>query len=578
MTTRQAKPVSAKPDRDSVLEAGCHVLVTGGPGCGKTTVALEKAMLAIESGLLPGQRVLFLSFSRAAVSRAIQASKRQLSQSARELLDIQTFHSFFWGVLRAHGYLLGAPRPLELISPPDERVLRSRTSSDDEWSEEVERLFVEDGRVVFDLFAPKCAELLSRSEALVDLVAGRYPLVVVDEAQDTGVDQWRCIESLARKTQLLCLADVDQQIYDFRKDVSPHRVEDIKTALKPLHVDLGGENNRSSATEILKFGNDVMAGDFSQKAYLGVGGQYFSPAMADRENAIRSAIAEVTKRTFDATGHPPASIAILTRTNKGVAVISRALAGDENRAAISHYVAVDETLVALSTRVVAVCLEPSPDPWFKLAEALAALQDYYRAKQTQTGDGVAERLGRYSGSARKAKLGQGKSAKELKRIIDDMFVNPLSGNPQKDWIRIRSEFEQSDANELKDVAGHVVYLMAFNRGRLIGDSLALAWDGQGYTDARRVVEDAVAQDTLSSGSEEMTGLHAMTMHKSKGKEFDAVIVLHLGRISTFEMSDEPPKDARGRRLLRVAVTRARHQVFLLIDDYQRSCLLNACES
>jgi hypothetical protein len=40
---------------------------------------------------------------------------------------------------------------------------------------ERERLFCHEGQVVFDLFAPKVADLLSRSNLLRDLVARRFP-------------------------------------------------------------------------------------------------------------------------------------------------------------------------------------------------------------------------------------------------------------------------------------------------------------------------------------------------------------------------------------------------------------------
>ena len=55
--------------RQSILDEAGPILVTGGPGCGKTTIALAKAQRVIEAGLKPGQTVLFLSFSRAAVAR-----------------------------------------------------------------------------------------------------------------------------------------------------------------------------------------------------------------------------------------------------------------------------------------------------------------------------------------------------------------------------------------------------------------------------------------------------------------------------------------------------------------------------
>ena len=48
------------------LDHDCPVLVLGGPGSGKTTLSLLKAQ-AMLPVLLPGQEILFLSFSRAAV-------------------------------------------------------------------------------------------------------------------------------------------------------------------------------------------------------------------------------------------------------------------------------------------------------------------------------------------------------------------------------------------------------------------------------------------------------------------------------------------------------------------------------
>ncbi len=61
-------------DRQKLLDEPGHALVTGGPGSGKTTIALKKAVIRIEEGLNPGQSVLFLSFSRAAVARVAESA------------------------------------------------------------------------------------------------------------------------------------------------------------------------------------------------------------------------------------------------------------------------------------------------------------------------------------------------------------------------------------------------------------------------------------------------------------------------------------------------------------------------
>ena len=56
----------------------------------------------------------------------------------------------------------------------------------------------------------------------------------------------------------------------------------------------------------------------------------------------------------------------------------------------------------------------------------------------------------------------------------------------------------------------------------------------------------------------------MNMHKSKGKEFDAVIIpegLHHGRL--LDRTWDAGRITQQRRLLRVAITRARHTVIFV---------------
>lgn len=96
--------------RQRILDATGHVLVLGGPGSGKTTIALKKAVRLIDEGLQAGQAILFLSFSRAAVARIGEASKAEVHKAKRHQLSIQTFHSFCWELLRSHGYLVGCPK------------------------------------------------------------------------------------------------------------------------------------------------------------------------------------------------------------------------------------------------------------------------------------------------------------------------------------------------------------------------------------------------------------------------------------------------------------------------------------
>lgn len=561
-------------DRDRILAADGHVLVTGGPGCGKTTIALRKALLRIGSGLLPGQKVLFLSFSRAAVSRIAQAARADLPKEFRRHLDIQTFHSFCWQIVRGHGYLLGAVSPVRLLLPHDERARRNGAKNDDpKWDAERERLFLEEGLLAFDLFAPKALELLRGSAAHRKLIADRYPLIIVDEAQDTGTEQWACMEALADLTQLVCLADLDQQIYDFRRDVSPERLKQIMTRLEPLEVDLGTQNNRSPGVEIVQFGNDILNMTPRGSPYAGVSQRLLQPRVAPRDRAIREAVGMLWKRIKEATGAPPRSIGYLTSWGKGVTIIAHALQGGGGVKEIPHHVVMDEVEVLLATRVVALCLEPIEVIWASLANGLDLIAELYRA---QGNSRKADQLARNADEAREEKVSKrAKCPRALMDILEHVQDNPLSGNPAQDWLTVKRLFEESGIAELQRVAQLVIYLKRFNRGRRISDALAEVWHRRGrYEGARTLIEAVITEDQIIGGEVDLTGINVMTMHKSKGKEFEGVILLHLGNnISPFSSDREAAPHIKSRRLLRVGITRAKKHVLLLTDAYSPSPLL-----
>ena len=94
-----------------------------------------------------------------------------MSIDKRSILSIQTFHSFFWEILRTHGHLLGAPKQLSIVLAHDEKAMRMGIERGDagwkEWEHTRQRLFHNEGRVCFDLFAPLAAELFSRPGAFV---------------------------------------------------------------------------------------------------------------------------------------------------------------------------------------------------------------------------------------------------------------------------------------------------------------------------------------------------------------------------------------------------------------------------
>jgi DNA helicase-2/ATP-dependent DNA helicase PcrA len=138
-----------------------------------------QSRLELDRGLGPGQGILVLSFSRAAVARIAEAAKDKLTTGQWSALSIQTFHSFVWGILQTHGYLLDAPKSLSIVLAHDERALREGIERGDQgwpqWEESRLRLFHAEGRLCFDLFALLTAELLERAKRIGDRIAKRYP-------------------------------------------------------------------------------------------------------------------------------------------------------------------------------------------------------------------------------------------------------------------------------------------------------------------------------------------------------------------------------------------------------------------
>ena len=270
-----------------ILAVGGHLLVTGGPGSGKTTISILKAAQAVDVDLSPGQRVLFLSFARATVSRVAEAIQyeHELPSEQRKRIEVETYHSFFWRIIKTHGYLIGLPRWLTLLSPPAEAIalssIRIKMGADSKLDEagiaekrrrenaERIRLATEEGRVCFDLFARYTGQLLHGSERIRRLVANMFPVIVLDEFQDTNADQWCVVQALGQHCRLVALADPEQRIYDFQ-GADPKRLNHFRETFAPTEIDLGDDNHRSAGTEITLFGNEMLRGRFTQEKYAGI--------------------------------------------------------------------------------------------------------------------------------------------------------------------------------------------------------------------------------------------------------------------------------------------------------------------
>jgi DNA helicase-2/ATP-dependent DNA helicase PcrA len=364
--------------RQAVIDSEGHVLVLGGPGAGKTTLALLKAKPLIAT-LKPGQKILFLSFSRAAVQQIVGRCREVLNKEERKSIDVRTYHAFCWDMLNSHGRVLRGS-PLAMMTPRDEG--RARTRFDGDWNAESRRLLDDDGKVCFDLFAHAAARLIEESTRLRSWIADLYPLIILDEFQDTDDDQWRLIKALASVATAAFLADAEQRIYDFRPGVRPERLDLLREALAPAETDLEDDNHRSGGSQIVAYANAVLRGEGPLPQTNDVIMRTYQPF----QNMFNSTVHFSIGNTFSvlrerAVADP--TVAVLAPSNDMVADISDLLGQTHGFGAailrpIEHDVLWDAELSVTAAIAVAAALEHVSSPTAnRQCALLMRISDYW---------------------------------------------------------------------------------------------------------------------------------------------------------------------------------------------------------
>lgn len=547
----------------AALEHGCPVLVLGGPGSGKTTLSLLKAQ-AMLPALQAGQEILFLSFSRAAVRQVEIRCRDILHSDERRQIAVRTYHAFAMDILRAHGRLLTGSAP-RIIYPGEENLARAALGGD--WGAEAARLARDEGRYVFSQFAVAAAHLVIGSASIASLLANKYPVIILDEFQDTDDAQWALVKALSARSKTIFMADQDQRIFDYDARVDPERLNHLRAYLGPAEFDLGGENHRSPDAGILQYANAVLANRPLPDTKDVITRAYWPNAFDSTVHA--GVIWMLSSLRKAGITHP--SVVVLARTNALVGKLSTILGQEHNFNGqtirpIEHDVLWDADLTAAAALVVASILEwPSHPKEAALGQTLDRIADYFDAKNAAKASKAArESSERYRNAANRARKGEAqrlKSAKVLTASYDRDRV--LKGDPAQDWLHARDLL--GAGKDLSDLLANAKFVRLFRATDEIGSRLASAWDLRGsYGRATDLVRRALEVSKFQSDQRDPRGCVLMTIHKAKGKEFDGVLLVEgLYRNAFFRDTDTDTQRAAARRLLRVGITRARHQVAIV---------------
>ena len=297
----QERHVAWTPDADG------PTLLKGGPGTGKTTVALYRAremIRALRELGHPEPRILFATFTKALGTFAGELLESLLGDDAR-LVDVRTVDSLAWQVLTASGALLRRPEPEEkreirrrilsdLVGPeqssvperlgeaflfteievviqgrgvrtlaeylaeprPGRRVPLDEASRRVVWAahEAYERALAEAGCRTWQQARASAASLAASGKCPVR----PYDAVIVDELQDLGASAIRLLlELCAEPNRLFAAADETQSIHTASfswDDVLMHRtVADIRVRVETLTA------THRSTEQIIEGARDYLA-------------------------------------------------------------------------------------------------------------------------------------------------------------------------------------------------------------------------------------------------------------------------------------------------------------------------------
>ena len=555
-------------DTQSALQSEYPVLVLGGPGSGKTTLSLLKAK-TYASELSDGQAVLFLSFSRAAVRQVAIRCHDLLDTQERRSIEVRTYHSFALDVIQAHGRLL-LGEPPRIISPNKEALLKSRFSG--HWASELKRMASEEGCYAFSEFAAVANQIISGSNAVAELIADTYPVIVLDEFQDTNDSQWELVKTLSQRSHMMFLADPDQRIFEYDEHVSAERLQHLRDYLRPAEFDLGGDNHRSPNSGILTYANALLHNTPLPSVPEVVVSAYRGNGIDAKVHAAVVWMLSSLRRE----GLEKPSVAVLARTNLMVANVSDYLTQEhvysgQSFKPVAHDVLWDTALTISGSLVVASILE-----WTALPKKAALMQtfellaEYFDVKSALKPGGVkyakemSEKL-----SVDMFRLGHDdplkyKLSKRFSRAYETMQA--FGGNPGDDWLRVRKLFNTGTGN-LDKLYNDVKFVRLFRASDQIGECLSDLWDKQAsYLGASSALRRPLEMQSLQSDYREPHGCSLMTVHKAKGKEFDGVVIVDGDPRSSHafvRLNASASERDSARRLLRVAITRARRQVVLL---------------
>lgn len=606
---------------EAVKDHENNLLILACAGSGKTKTITTKIAYTIETGLLRPYEICAVTFTNRAAKEMRDRVKALLPDVDTDSIVLRTFHSLGATLLRRFGSSVGLSSDFTIYDDDDSlqlllanaggdgiegqtnrkkylrEVLKNiskakdfgmgpedsalNTISDDPNFRTIFRSYEDalarSGNVDFADLIKKAEELLESDDNAREYCHRRFKLVMVDEYQDSNREQFNFLQKfVGENTQLVVVGDDDQSIYSFRGA----EIENILTFSKNFGNvrEIKLEKNYRSTDEILAPASSLISHNTERhkKDIVSADGKHGQkPIVMCSASGIMEA-KRVTNIILSDRDYN--NIAVLYRTNaQSQAFETEFLAAKIPYKVIGALKFYDREEVKDGLSFLRLLLNHRDEISFrriinkpsrglgdkKVDEIVSSSSDLMEGLEefvNTTGGKAGEGAGVFLTAWKK-----GEKALEDNENLGDILYEAILDtglltyyNSEKDEAQRKSRIE--NLSQL---------VSALSGGEVENDSLLEDVEDLGEKDSKSALRAFLENITLDStvlGSEDprdKEGVTLITMHNTKGLEFDKVFCVGLeNELIPGRNGDEPKNKEEERRIMYVAMTRARKKLYL----------------
>lgn len=598
--------IPGNPEQQKAITHGAGpMMVLAGPGSGKTFVLTRRIKHLIHAHHIAASEILVITFTRAAAAQ-MQNRFLALCEGTHPPVTFGTFHAVFYSILKESSVCRGG----SILSEPEKKkILRDiiqRNHYDiSVHSDMLEEILSEIGRynnltdntnlkfhnkefivksiqpelffqlyrdfketkeilgkVDFDDMALKCEELFRNRPDILRQYQAKYRYLLIDEFQDIAPMQYHLVRQLsAPENNLFIVGDDDQSIYGFRgakPDIMRNFPKDFPgTEVVTLPI------NYRSTPEIVNASMQLIAHNKNR---------YIKDSRAEKESGK-----PVCLRGYDSAAAMEEALVARLKLEKEAGSLAKC-------AVIARTSGRFPALAEKCRRAGIPCIFREKVRSIFDSETANDLLSYLEFSKTPPRERKREQFFRFMNRPLRYINREAVNA----RADFGYMLRFYQGRPamQDTVLRLQADLERIGkmplflaVNYIRKAMGYDDYLKE-NGGRK-GDSDALEEANLIQESARgcatlerwrEIIEEQKSTDSKTKGADgQEAGVALITMHGSKGLEYDKVFIIHCSEEVT------PHKKARSeaemeeeRRMFYVGMTRAKEELTLLYIAGQRA--------